>query len=43
MSYVDARFLKDSAIVQVIERVNGQRIYKEYPADLTFYHDDPKG
>jgi DNA polymerase elongation subunit (family B) len=26
-----------------VERVNGERVYKEYPANYTFYQDDPKG
>jgi DNA polymerase elongation subunit (family B) len=27
----------------VVERVDGQRVYKEYPAKYVFYYDDPKG
>jgi DNA polymerase elongation subunit (family B) len=27
----------------VVERVDGQRVYKEYPANYTFYYDDPRG
>ena len=26
-----------------MERVNGQRVYKEYPPDYHFYLSDPKG
>jgi DNA polymerase elongation subunit (family B) len=27
----------------VVERIDGQRVYKEYPANYTFYYDDPRG
>jgi len=27
----------------VVERVNGERVYKEYPADYIFYYDDVRG
>lgn len=43
MSYVDALLNRGSDKVHVVERVNGQRIYKEYPASYVFYVDDPKG
>lgn len=43
MSYVDALYDKDKDRIHVVERVNGQRIYKEYPPNLVFYYDDPKG
>ena len=43
MSYVDALFSKDEDRIYVVERVNGQRIYKEYPANYIFYYDDPRG
>lgn len=43
MTWVDAKFEKEKSTVYVVERVEGQRIYKEYPANLSFYHDDPKG
>jgi DNA polymerase elongation subunit (family B) len=26
-----------------VERINGERIYKEYPATYIFYYDDPRG
>ena len=42
--YVDALYNKSKDIVYVVERnVDGERIYKEYPADYTFYYDDPRG
>lgn len=43
MSYVDALFDKQRDRIHVIERVNGERIYQEYPANYIFYYDDPKG
>ena len=27
----------------MVERVNGQRVYREYPVNYTFYYDDPRG
>lgn len=41
--YVDARFDRKSDQIQVVERVNGKRVYKEYQARYTFYYEDPKG
>ena len=41
MAYVDAIHLKDA--IHVVERVNGKRIYKDFPAEHTFYYDDHKG
>lgn len=43
MSYVDAYYNKDKDIVQVVERVNGRRIYQDYPAWRTFYVRDDQG
>ena len=43
MSYVDALFDRDSDRIHVVERVNGHRVYKEYPASFIFYYDDPRG
>jgi len=43
MSYVDALFDRDKDRIHVVERVNGQREYREYPADYIFYYDDPRG
>ena len=43
MSYVDGYHSKDDSRVYVVERVNGERVYKDYPANYSFYHDDPKG
>jgi DNA polymerase elongation subunit (family B) len=43
MSYVDALYKRDDELVKVVERVNGKRLYKEYPARYIFYYPDPKG
>ena len=43
MSYVDALFSKDEDRIYVVERVDGQRVYKDYPATYIFYYDDPRG
>ena len=43
MSYVDALFDRDKDRIHVVERVNGQREYREYPATYCFYYADPKG
>ena len=43
MSYVDAYLNKEDDRIYVVERVNGERIYQEYPANFTFYYDDPRG
>ena len=43
MSYVDAIFDRAKDRIHVVERVDGERKYKEYPADYIFYYDDPKG
>lgn len=43
--YVDALFKKggDSEVIKIVERVNGKRVYTEYPPDYHFYLSDPKG
>jgi DNA polymerase elongation subunit (family B) len=43
MSYIDALFDRDKDRIHVVERVNGERVYREYPANYVFYYDDPKG
>ena len=43
MSYIDALFDRDKDRIHVVERVNGERVYTEYPANYVFYYDDPKG
>ena len=43
MSYVDALFDRGSDRIHIVERINGERVYKEYPANYIFYYDDPRG
>ena len=43
MSYVDAFYDREHDRIHVVERVNGERVYKEYPAEYIFYYDSPKG
>jgi DNA polymerase elongation subunit (family B) len=43
LSYIDALFSKDEDRIYVVERVDGERVYREYPANYIFYYDDPRG
>ena len=43
MSYVDALFDREHDRIYVVERRDGQRQYREYPANYIFYYDDPRG
>jgi DNA polymerase elongation subunit (family B) len=44
MSYVDARWNRDTDIVTVVERDQKKgRIFQEYPAKYVFYYPDQKG
>ena len=44
MSYIDAIHDRDSDRIYVVERTpQGERAYKEYPCNYTFYYSDPKG
>ena len=43
MSYVDALFDRAKDRIYVVERNNGQREYREFPANYVFYYDDPRG
>ena len=43
MSYVDALYDRTKDRIHVVERINGERVYKEYPANYIFYYDDPRG
>jgi DNA polymerase elongation subunit (family B) len=43
MSYVDALYHRDKDRIHVVERVNGKREYREYPAEYMFYYDDARG
>lgn len=41
--YVDALFDREKDIIKVVERVNGERVYKTIPANYVFYYKDPRG
>jgi DNA polymerase elongation subunit (family B) len=41
--YVTARLNKKTETIEVVERVNGKRIFNSFPVDYSFYVDDPNG
>jgi len=43
MSYIDGFFDKEADIIRIVERVEGERKYIEYPVKYTFYVEDKKG
>ena len=43
MSYIDSLFDRAHDRIHVVERRNGERVYREYPANFVFYYDDPRG
>lgn len=43
MSYVDAVYVKDKDLINVVERVDGVRKFKSFPAHYLFYYQDQKG
>ncbi len=43
MSYIDALFDREHDRIHVVERREGKRQYREYPANYVFYYDDPRG
>ena len=43
MSYIDAVYQKEKDIINVVERIDGKRVYKSFPAHYIFYYADPKG
>ena len=43
MSFVDALYDREHDRIHVVERVDGKRVYKEYPAQYIFYYDDARG
>ena len=43
MSYIDALFDREHDRIHVVERRDGVREYREYPANYIFYYDDPRG
>jgi DNA polymerase elongation subunit (family B) len=43
MSYVDAIIDREKERIHVVERVDGKRVYRDYPANYVFYYEDPRG
>jgi DNA polymerase elongation subunit (family B) len=43
MSYIDALYDRAKDRIHIVERVKGERTYREYPANYVFYYDDPRG
>jgi DNA polymerase elongation subunit (family B) len=43
MSYVDSLYDRDRDRIHVVERRDGNRIYREYPANYVFYYPDTRG
>jgi len=43
MSYVDAYFDRDHDRIHAVERIDGKREYREFPANYTFYYNDNRG
>lgn len=41
--YVDALLDRRREKIKVVERINGERRYREFPIDYSFYYADPKG
>ena len=42
MSYIDALFDREHDRIHTVERRNGERVYREYPANYIFYYDDAR-
>jgi DNA polymerase elongation subunit (family B) len=43
MSYIDAFLERDKDRINVVERVDGKREYRQYSTKYVFYYPDPKG
>ena len=43
MSYVDAFLMQERDILHVVERSNGNRVFKEFPVHYTAYYEDHNG
>lgn len=43
MSYVDGYIDRDKDTIHIVERVNGERRFVQYPALYSFYYEDPNG
>jgi DNA polymerase elongation subunit (family B) len=43
MSYVDAYLNRDKDTINIVERIDGKRVYKSYPTCYRFYYDHKDG
>ena len=43
MSYIDALYDREHDRIHTVERRDGKRVYREFPANYIFYYDDPRG
>ena len=43
MAYIDAMFDRNSDVIRVVERRDGERQFHDYPVKYTFYYEDPRG
>jgi DNA polymerase elongation subunit (family B) len=43
MSYIDALYDREHDRIHTVERKDGKRVYREFPANYIFYYDDPRG
>jgi DNA polymerase elongation subunit (family B) len=43
MSYIDALFDREHDRIHTVERRDGKRVYREFPANYVFYYNDPRG
>lgn len=43
MAYVDAYFNRYKDEIEVVERINGERVFQTYPAEHVFYYEHPAG
>lgn len=41
--FVDAIYTRKTDTINVVERVDGKRIYRQFPANYVFYYEDPRG
>jgi DNA polymerase elongation subunit (family B) len=43
LSYVDSLYDRERDRIHVVERRDGNRVYRDYPTNYIFYYDDPRG
>ena len=43
MSYIDALFDRNGDKIHIVERIDGERKFTEFPASYVFYYEDQKG